>query len=153
MTDRHFTETETFKKARRLTNRTEIAKAFNLENRIALKITMDSDEYGDRGNKVKMAYNNRGDIAYVELEVMRFSDQDKIGLYKTSGMCCIKADFSLYDVQKMYEKQNLVTVKDGDKCVILVENKAGDKGFVLTGTIRLPKYKIGYQYSGEIELD
>ena len=95
MTDRHFTETETFKKARRLTNRTEIAKAFNLENRIALKITMDSDEYGDRGNKVKMAYNSRGDIAYVELEVMRFGDPDKIGLYKTSGMCCIKADFSL----------------------------------------------------------
>ena len=42
MTHRHFTETETFKKARKLTNRTEIAKAFNLENRIALKITMDS---------------------------------------------------------------------------------------------------------------
>lgn len=51
--DIKFTETETFKKARKLKNRTEIARAFNLEDRIALKLTLDADDYGDKGTEVK----------------------------------------------------------------------------------------------------
>ena len=35
--DIKFTETNTFKKARTLKNRTEIARAFNLEDRIAFR--------------------------------------------------------------------------------------------------------------------
>ena len=149
--DIKFTETETFKKARKLTSRTEIARAFNLENRIALKLTLDADDYGDKGTEVKMAYNLKGNVAFEKLELRRFYDSDRIILFGECG-CMLTDCFGLKDVENLYEKQNLVTVKDGDKCVILIENKSRHFGFVVTGTIRLPR-KSYCQTEGYIELD
>ena len=146
-----FTKTETFKKARKLTSRTEIARAFNLENRIALKLTLDADDYGDKGTEVKMAYNLKGNVGFEKLELRRFSDSDKLTLIGEYGSI-ITDSFGLKDVENLYEKQNLVTVKDGDKCVILIENKSRHFGFVVTGTIRLPR-KSYCQTEGYIELD
>ena len=53
--DIKFTETETFKKAKILKNRTEIARAFNLEDRIALKLTLDADDYEPGGFPIALA--------------------------------------------------------------------------------------------------
>ena len=141
--DIKFTETETFKKARILKSRTEVARAFNLENRIALKLTLDADDYGDKRTEVKMAFE--------KLELRRFSDSDKLTLIGEYGSM-ITDSFGLKDVENLYEKQNLVTVKNGDKCVILIENKSRNFGFVVTGTIRLPR-KSYCQTEGYIELD
>ena len=149
--DINFTETKTFKKARKLTSRTEIARAFNLENRIALKLTLDADDYGDKGTEVKMAYNLKGNVAFEKLELRRFYDSDRIILFGECG-CMLTDSFGLKDVENLYEKQNLVTVKDGDKCVILIENKSKYYGYVVTGTIRLPR-KSYCQTEGYIELD
>lgn len=148
-----FLDTKTFEKARKLTDRTEIARAFNLEGRIALKMTLNADEYGDKGNRVKMAYSHSdGEIAYEELTVRRFYDDDKIILFGECGYG-IKDSFSFSDVKDMFEKQNLVTVKDGDKCVVLVEVTEVGGGFVMTGTIRLPRKSFSTITEGYIELD
>ena len=149
--DIKFTETETFKKARILKSRTEVARALNLENRIALKLTLDADDYGDKGTEVKMAYNLKENVAFEKLELRRFSDSDKLTLIGEYGSM-ITDSFGLKDVENLYEKQNLVTVKNGDKCVILIENKSRNFGFVVTGTIRLPR-KSYCQTEGYIELD
>lgn len=146
-----FTETETFKKARKLTDRTEIARAFNLENRIALKLTLSADDYGDKGTEVKRAYNLKENVAFEKLELRRFSGSDKISLMGECG-CMLTDSFGLKDVENLYEKQSLATVKNGDKCVILIENKFRSFGYVVTGTIRLPR-KSYYRTEGYIELD
>lgn len=147
-----FYDIETFKKARKLTDRKEIASAFNLEGRKALKLTIDADEYGEAGTKVKIAYSLDGMKVYEVLTLRRYSDSEEITL-EDKGYTGIYKNFGFGDVLKMYEENNLVEVEDGDKVVLLVENTKYHCGSVLTGTLRLPKYRVGYSYKGLVELD
>lgn len=157
--ERDYRETEEFKSARFLTDRHEIAKAFNLQDRIVLKLRLNADEYGDKGNSVKIKVHHESRFnsfkpydAYHRLEVRRYVDEGRIRLLGDGG-ACIKESFGLEDIEDMFNEHDCQTVKDGDKCVILVVDESDRIGYVMTGTLRLPKWQVGYQYSGDIEID
>lgn len=161
MNERHrdYRQTEEFLSARFLTERQEIAKAFNLQDRVVLKLRLNVDEYGDRGNYVKIKVHHESRFnsfeaydAYHRLEVRRFGDERRIRLLG-NGSICIKSSFGLEDIEDMFNEHDCQTVKDGDKCVILVEDETQRIGYVMTGTLRLPKWQAGYEYSGSIEID
>lgn len=154
--------TEEFKSAKQLRNREEIARAFNLQDRIVFKLTLNADEYGDKGNKIKTRIHHESRYnsfqaydAYETLELRRYCDEGHLRLIGKSCHC-ISSSFGLHDCEEMFEAHNCQSCKDGDKCVILIvdeSDKDNRKGWVMTGTIRLPKYVPGYQYCGSIEVD
>lgn len=142
-------ETMAFKEARKLTDRNAIARAFNLEGRIALKLNIDVDDfYGDKGTVVKI---NHGRY-FEKLTLRRYSDQDEM-ILDGVGHSTISAGFGLADVNELYENSNRVEVKDGDKVVIFCEDKKNKKGCVLTGHLELPKKEYDVIYKGRVVLD
>lgn len=44
--------TDEFKNARKLTDREDIGRAFNLQDRIVFKLVLNADKYGDKGKSV-----------------------------------------------------------------------------------------------------
>lgn len=156
---RDYRETEEFRGARFLTDRHDIAKAFNMQDRIVLRLKLNADEYGDKGNSVKIKVHMESRFnsfepydAYHRLVLRRYGDERRMRLIG-DGSCCISASFGLNDIEDMVKEHDCQTVKDGDKCVILVVDETDRIGFVMTGTLRLPKWQAGYQYSGTIEID
>lgn len=146
---KNFFDTKNFLSAKKLTGRTDIAEAFNLQGRIAVELKLNVDEYGDVGTKFKVEVRPNH---FETVEVRRYSDSDEIELCGKS-YTVLSADFGLCKVEELYEKSNRVTIKDGDKVVILVIEEEKERAAVLTGTVQLPKWSVGTIFEGKIILD
>lgn len=99
---------------KRLTERTEIAKALNFGKYPVIKIDLaDRDEYGVKGTKVNIDF---GGEYFIHAKIRSFSDEKYL---KTSaGGTMLKASLGYNDYLEMIEYANAPVIKANQEIVI-----------------------------------
>lgn len=103
---------------KRLTERTEIAKAINFKQYPVIKIDLaDKDDYGIKGTKVNIDFG--GDY-YIHAEIRAYSDTRY--LTTSQGATMLRASVSYSDYMEMTEYANAPTIKADQDILIFLHN-------------------------------
>ena len=103
---------------KRLTDRTEIAKAINFGKYPVIKIDLaDRDEYGVKGTKVNIDF---GGEYLIHAEIRSYNDTKYLQTHQSGTM--LKASIGYNDYIKMLEYANAPTIKADQEIVVVMVN-------------------------------
>lgn len=106
-----------------ITNRQEFGKLVNFGNRavLALDLAKDKDEYGYKGQKVRVPDMETEDgTMYCNCELRWYSDEKKIELVQ--GGTFLTASFTYRDAMQDVEYANAPIVDAGDTIILVIHN-------------------------------
>lgn len=141
---------------KRLTERTEIAKAINFNKYPVIKIDVaDRDEYGIKGTKVRIDNGTfrTGEPYFIDAVIRAYNDENVLTV-KSYG-CMLTKEIGYNDYLKMVEYANAPIIKANQEIVIFLYNsftkdvyapaiiKTGNRidAFCIT-PLELEKYKL-----------
>lgn len=109
---------------KRLTERTEIARAINFKQYPIITIDLaDRDEYGIKGCKVCIDNGTfrTGEPYYVDATCRVYSDEKKL-VFQSYGSC-LHDSFGYSDIEKMLEYANAPVIqKDQDVLIVIIDS-------------------------------
>lgn len=110
---------------RKLTERTEIAKAINGHTMPVITLDLaDATEYGIRSQKVLIDNGKFRDgfPYYIKSEVVAYADEKHFSF--SQGCTCLSASFGYSDMEEMLEYRNAPIVKaDEDVIIAVIDSK------------------------------
>ena len=115
---------------KRLTERTEIAKAINFNKYPVIKIDIaDTDEYGVKGTKVRIDNGTfkTGEPYFIDAIIRAYNDEPF--LHVKSYGTCLKKEIGYRDYMEMVEYANAPIIKVNQEIVIFLYNSVTKEVF------------------------